>query len=401
MGIPRILYLEAIPGDPIQATTLSGIRRYAATRGWEVEAVECRDSRPGGLKELLCGSRSVVGCVVDCADGRTDLPPRLFGKVPVVYLHCPQSAYGGRATRVASDNAAIAAAAFRELSLGRPAAYGVVGFRAVRTWSRAREEAFSAMALADGTTCHVFRRIWGYGGHYDMNREKRLARWLAALPRHTAVFAVSDATAAEVVAAARVAGRDIPHDLTLLGVDDNRAICEAASPQISSIRMDYERAGFLAATLVGKRIGMTAISGTTASRKVCRPKYPSSISILPLLAMRRESTRGYGRREPYVLQAVDIIRREACDGLTAAELAERLPGTRRLLEMRFREAMGHSILAEIMHVRLEKVETLLADTDTAIGAIADFCGFGSDVELRQVFHARTGMSMREWRKLHR
>ena len=66
--------------------------------------------------------------------------------------------------------------------------------------------------------------------------------------------------------------------------------------------------------------------------------------------------------------------------------------------MRFRESMGRSILDEIMHVRLEKVETLLSRTDTAIGAIAGLCGFGSEVELRQIFRARTGMSLREWRR---
>ncbi|MBQ7190068.1 MAG: helix-turn-helix transcriptional regulator, partial [Kiritimatiellae bacterium] len=127
----------------------------------------------------------------------------------------------------------------------------------------------------------------------------------------------------------------------------------------------------------------------------------AAATIGPLLVVRRESTGGSGRREPYITRAVEIIRREACEGLTAAGLAARMPGSRRLLEMRFREAMGHSILDEIMHVRLEKVETLLAGTDTAIGAIADFCGFGSEVELRQLFRARTGMSMREWRKRNR
>ena len=35
-----------------------------------------------------------------------------------------------------------------------------------------------------------------------------------------------------------------------------------------------------------------------------------------------------------------------------------------------------------------------------IGTIADFCGFGSQVELRIAFRARTGMSMRQWRKNH-
>lgn len=43
----------------------------------------------------------------------------------------------------------------------------------------------------------------------------------------------------------------------------------------------------------------------------------------------------------------------------------------------------------------------LVGTDTAIDAIADFCGFcgfGSDVELRHVFRARTGKSLHQWRK---
>lgn len=406
MTAPAILFWEAIPGDPIQATTLAGIRRYAAARGWEVEAVSTDDSRPDRLLPLLRRLRP-AGCVVDCADGRTDLPPRLFGKVPVVYLHCPQNAYGPRALRVASDNEAIAAAAFRELSLGRPASYGVVGFRAVRPWSRAREQAFTALINASGSPCRIFRRLWGYGGHYDLRRAERLAKWLADLPRHSAVFAVNDATAAEVVKAARAAGRDIPHDLTLLGVDDNRAICEAYSPSISSIRMDYERAGFIAARMLdGARPETSGTHGTFCDippqlSHRFQTSHLTPATILPLLAIRRESTRGSGRREPYILTAVEIIRREACDGLTAGELARRLPGTRRLLEMRFREAMGHSILDEIMHVRMERVQTLLASTDTPIGAIADFCGFGSDVELRHLFRAQTQMSLREWRKRNR
>jgi transcriptional regulator GlxA family with amidase domain len=80
------------------------------------------------------------------------------------------------------------------------------------------------------------------------------------------------------------------------------------------------------------------------------------------------------------------------------ELAKRFRCSRRLFNMRFREATGHSVLDEIQHVRLEKVFALLSGTDTAIGAIADFCGFGSDVELRHVFRSRTGKSLRQWRK---
>ena len=116
------------------------------------------------------------------------------------------------------------------------------------------------------------------------------------------------------------------------------------------------------------------------------------------MAVWRRSTGGSGRREKFVLEAVEMIRREASDGLTAMELAKRFRCSRRLFNMRFREATGHSVLDEIQHVRLEKVFALLSGTDTAIGAIADFCGFGSDVELRHVFRSRTGKSLRQWRK---
>jgi transcriptional regulator GlxA family with amidase domain len=117
-----------------------------------------------------------------------------------------------------------------------------------------------------------------------------------------------------------------------------------------------------------------------------------------LLVERRVSTRGRGRREPYILKAVETIRAKACDGLTAAKLASRFSGSRHLFEMRFREAMGHSVLEEILQVRLERVLELLARRDVPIGAIATFCGFRTDGELRKLFLSRFHVSMREWRR---
>jgi LacI family transcriptional regulator len=125
---------------------------------------------------------------------------------------------------------------------------------------------------------------------------------------------------------------------------------------------------------------------------------PAPRFVPPLRVVRRASSRGTGRREPFVLKAVEIIRREACEGLTAAALACRFDCSRRLFELRFREAMGHSVLDEILHVRLDKAFTLLADTDTAIGAIYAHCGFRSPRALDFLVHDRTGMSMREWRR---
>ena len=47
-----------------------------------------------------------------------------------------------------------------------------------------------------------------------------------------------------------------------------------------------------------------------------------------------------------------------------------------------------------------KAKVLLASPSPSIGAIADFCGFGSERELRRRFSADTGLTMRQWRKDH-
>ena len=98
---------------------------------------------------------------------------------------------------------------------------------------------------------------------------------------------------------------------------------------------------------------------------------------------------------------METIRREACDGLTVAALAKRFRCSRPLFDRRFREAVGHSALDEILHIRLEKVFTLLSRTDVPVGAVADFCGFRSNIALHWLFKKRTGMSMSEWRRRNR
>ncbi len=373
-----ILYLNTAEGDRIQAMTLAGIRRYAGALGWEVRPVPWQESRPEDIAPLLRAHRPVAGCVVECSDGNSHLPPRLFRRIPVVYLHAAPSLYGGRIARVSADNEAVARAAFRELSAGRPAAYAVVGFRNHLLWSLARERAFATLTAKNGSVCRVF----------DIRGTKRrpapLAEWIAALPPRTAVFAVNDDTATEVVVAARRARRAIPRELTLLGVDNDVTLCEASTPPISSIQIDHERAGFLAARLLADDCGGPVVA-----------------TIGPLMSVWRESTRGTGRRDPHILAAVERIRREACDGLSAREVIAAAPGSRSLFNLRFREAMGRSVLDEIRHVRLEKVETLLAQTDTSLGAVAALCGWGSTLSLQRFFFAQTGMTMREWRRRNR
>ncbi|MBQ6245750.1 MAG: substrate-binding domain-containing protein, partial [Kiritimatiellae bacterium] len=359
----RILYVNPFPDCRVETMTLAGVRRYAGVRGWAVEAVRSEALAAGRLPALLRTIRP-VGCIVECSGGRAPLAQVRFGRIPVVFCNGAKIRGGSRVACVTVDDAAVAKAAFRELSAGRPSAFAVVSAQQRRVWSTLRMEAFQSEVRAAGCGCLSFGECDSPDEPPD-SRARRLADWVRSLPRGCAIFAVHDEATAEVVAAARAAFRSIPRELTLLGVDNDTSICEVSRPTISSIQLDFERMGNLSAKML-------------AGRMEHRPRGDDRvIAIGPLLVVRRESTRGSGRREPRILEAVEIIRREACDGLTAESLAQRFAGSRRHFERRFREATGHSVLDEILHVRLDKAFTLLSETNTAIGVIYALCGFRS------------------------
>ena len=178
VNVATILYIDAVPGEFVQEAKFAGIRRYAAARGWEAVGVAEADSRPDNLRALMLKHRPVAGCVVEGSAGRRDLPPRLFGAVPVVYLDAPSPFPGQRAARVDADNAAIVRAAMRELASGHPPAYAFVGYYFATPWERAREKAFRAQAGATGRPWRVFRRVQADRNNHAA-RSARLCAWLA------------------------------------------------------------------------------------------------------------------------------------------------------------------------------------------------------------------------------
>ncbi|MBR3086125.1 MAG: helix-turn-helix domain-containing protein [Kiritimatiellae bacterium] len=381
MPAERILVFNSVDAFSENANRAgNGIMRYARSRGWEVLSVQPSAPWRESVRSALARLRP-VGCIVFDNLGGSTLPPHLFGSIPTVYLDTLENGRSGRKVSVYCDNAAVARAAFRELSASLPPCYAVVPSVSLRPWNASRIRVFRSLCAESGVQCRVFH---GRRGEARASRLARLAPFVASLPQHSAIFAANDNTACDVAGVASAVGRAIPRELTLIGVDGGDTASDGGDiSRISSVKLDIEQAGFMAAKAL-------ASFGCGS---------PSSASFGPLLVLRRESTRGFGRREPFVLAAVEIIRREACNGLTARELAARFPVSRNLFERRFREAMGHSVLDEILHVRLEQVQALLARRDMAIGAIAGLCGFNCEYALRKLFQARFGMSMQEWRRI--
>ena len=373
----KIIYVNfnECDGAGIFRRRLDGIRRYAKALGIEVATLGRNDC---GIEEVSSALSCLrpAGCIVE----PPFLHPRFFRKFPTIFFDVPHMPkWRGVSAGVRCDEAAVAEAAYRELAAGVPPVFAVVSrWMFFHTWPAERIDAFLECCRKDGRECLV---LDGKRGESEEAFRTRLGAWVTTLPRRCAIFAVNDCIAVDVADALSAAHRFMPHDATLIGANAADPADSAARHGISSVEIDFELSGYLAAKALLERKATPTFG--------------------PLLVARRKSTRGGGRRAPFVMEAVDMIRREACDGLTAAEVVERSGVTKSLFTLRFREAMGHSVRAEIEQVRLERVFTLLAETDTPLGVIADMCGFGSEVELRQIFRKRVKTSMKEWRALHR
>lgn len=380
----KVIYLSMVKGSPSHEAKLAGIRRYCSLRGWEVVPVLREEVSPKNFDAFLTQYRP-IGCVVDGVGRFATFQPHLFRGIPVSYIgYLPGET--GRKPNFRFDAEAIAKAALRELSAGRPPCYAAVGFMNPFDWSRHRIRAFRAAVTATGMKCHVFPNTSSQENDPWEAFVNRLTLWLNSLPEHCAVFAVSDQVAVRVTEAAKRAMRHIPRSLTLLSVDNFSELCENAATPISSIQLDLEREGYIAAMALDEQ--MNASMGKIRRTDI----------LYPLMVVRRKSTSGHGRHEKWILDAVEIIRREACDGLTARALIARFPASKTNFNRRFREAIGHSVLDEILNVRLEKACTLLSQTDTAIGAIPGLCGFGCNRTLDALFRSRFKMSMLHWRR---
>jgi AraC-like DNA-binding protein len=111
------------------------------------------------------------------------------------------------------------------------------------------------------------------------------------------------------------------------------------------------------------------------------------------------SARGGARQEdPIVQRALEIIWTHSATPISVSDIARQLPVTRRTLDRRFVEAMGHSVLEEINACRLGRAKRLLTETELPVKTVAHLAGFNSTERMRVLFVEREGVSPAAYRK---
>ena len=369
---------------------LAGMRDAVARRGCHVQTVQ--DEPTAERIRKIADLWNPLGAVVNCSPLWGGLDPALFRPFPAVMLcHDPETLPPG-ALSVDHESEETGRTAARELLAAGLRSFAYVHDIGRHYWSQRRVRTFAATVRLHGCPCKVFDPGRGDGsssaGPVENTWQRRLRSFLRSLAEPCAVFAANDATAVEVLAAARHEGIDVPGALAVLGVDDDRDVCERTVPSLSSIAPDFHRAGVLSVQLLLKAVNA---GGGGA--------FGHALSFGDLGVVRRASTRPADMRDPVVAKALELIRLEACAGLRPARVAELFaPNTRRQADLRFRRAVGRTVGAEIRAVQLQEVKRLLMRPSMQIKAIGDFCGFATAGSLRKFFRRETGMSLRDWRR---
>lgn len=355
-----ILFLHPASRSSVNAK-LSGVYAYAQRRGWSVQVVETQLTQKKAHDLLAFWQPD--GTIAECGGGANQMPPALFGNVPVVFLDRDPKTLRTPAFCVLHDSAATAHLATRELLAAGPfASYAFVPWPKPRFWSDMRVAAFESALRLNGHSCERF------GEKVDENDpttlQIKLGRWLAALPRPIGVFAANDFMAAQTLAAAVRFGLSVPDELAVVGVDNNELLCANTQPSLSSVEPDFHTAGRLAAEMLDSLMSDPS-------------QPPRTVSFGPLRLVRRASSNRAVRGDRFVQQALDRIRRDACAGLSARDVLAAFPCSRRMAEIRFRRLTGKSVLDEIQSVRRAKAMELLKNPTLSRTAIANFCGYSS------------------------
>ena len=362
---------------------LAGVRDIIEKRHHRVQIIEERPTSE--LVEELWRFWTPLGAIIDCGGEYNDIDAGIFGSHPVVFIGHNPDTLPKSCLLVSNDQRETARAAARELLATDYESFAFVHNADCKKWSELREHGFAEALAINGKSCAVFRPSDASGGSVGWMKELRC--FLTTLEKPCAVFAANDKTAEGVISAATLEGFNSPGDIAVVGVDNYEPICEHSTPRLTSIEPDFRRSGRLAATML---LGLAMSKGKWRGRRLQ--------SFGPLRVVRRDSTRVLAVSDKAVSDALDLIRREACNGLQAVRVAALFPCSRRQADNRFRRATGRSILEEIHAVQLERAKELLRNSSIQLKAISDFCGFTNPNSLRKFFLKATGKTMTSWRR---
>ena len=388
----------AIPTNGIDGREeISGVFDYVNKHtNWEIQIISTRTDIATGMLEAAL--KDTDGLILAIACEITQHANKLFNENPLLRVvvtndHLvPQFAKYPRCRTLLIDSMSVGKdVAHYFCSMGRFAAYGFVHGAMHYPWSIEREEGFRS-ALPRGAPFFAF-----FPDEAAVNvpndvatlmiSHDKLRDWLKKLPKPAAVFGANDMFAREVVTVCTQIGIKVPQQISVVGCDNDPLVCGNIYPSLSSFQLPFRELGFKSAQTLDRLL-----------RGRNPPQH--TIRVAGTHLFERGSTVHIPPATVLVEKARTFISEQACNGIRVDDVVSHLNVSRSLLDLRFRQVCGKSVLENILDVRLDEVQRQLAKTNHTILQIGRDCGFNNPDNLKILFRKRFGCTMRDWRKKH-
>jgi LacI family transcriptional regulator len=215
-----------------------------------------------------------------------------------------------------------------------------------------------------------------------------IAAWLASLRKPVGVIAADDVQALQILEACREQGFAVPDEVAVAAIGDDDAVCELATPALTSVTHDRVRIGRQAARLLDEAM--------RAGRA------PSAVVLVPPVGITvRRSSDVLAVDDADVRRALKLIKARGCADLSAADVATTVGVPRRMLDRKFHLVLGRTIHDELQLTKISEAKRLLAETDHKLLVVSVRAGFTHAAQLCNVFRSAVGMSPMQYRRAAR
>jgi LacI family transcriptional regulator len=219
----------------------------------------------------------------------------------------------------------------------------------------------------------------------DAVRPSELMDLLKDLPTPVGIMAASDRIGFAVLEACRRQGLRSPEDVAVVGVNTDEMYCMLAQSSLTSIDVQPREIGFRAAEMLDALMRGEKLKETY-------------VLIPPKRVVFRDSTDMTRSEYPEVARALRFICNHAAEFIDVTNVLDVVPVSRRWLEMKFKDELGHGIYQEIRRVHVERAKELLITTQLSITQLSRECGFNSAERFEFSFQKLVGMSTSEFRE---
>jgi len=252
------------------------------------------------------------------------------------------------------------------------------------SWSQARQESFTDRIREAGFTTRTY--LLPMAARRDLLQDRQaLVNWLQSLPKPVGLMACNDDCGVQVMEACKAAGLPVPDLVGVIGADNDEIVCGLSDPAMSSVAINFQRAGFEAA-------------GALDQLMHGRSQATGNITVPATHVVTRCSTDMVAVADPALARALRFIRDQSRSHIGVNDVARAAGLSRRALERRFRSEIGDSILDQIRKARTEQICKMLVETTMPVGQIAESLGFEDVQHFARYFRSAREVSPLAYRK---